>query len=77
MRSRASGACQEHSVDEGECLGFARGIFFHLFSSFPLPLSKYEYEIFNKMSRVKEEVERAKYSKLIMIILYKLHIYAL
>ena len=32
----------------------------------PLPFNKYEYKIFRKLSTVKEEVERAKYSELII-----------
>ena len=38
---------------------------------FPLPLNKDEHKIFNKISTVKEEVERAKYSKLIICPLIK------
>ena len=37
-----------------------------LISLFPLPLNKYEYKIFKKLSTVKEEVEKAKYSELII-----------
>ena len=38
---------------------------------FPLPLNVQEYKMFNKISTVKEEVERAKYSKLITCPLFK------
>ena len=44
------------------------GVFISLF---PLPLNKYEYKIFNKIGTVKEEVERAKYSTLIICPLIK------
>ena len=37
-----------------------------LISLFPLPLNKYEHKIFKKLSTVKEEVEMAKYSELII-----------
>jgi len=43
-------------------------VFFFLF---PLPLNKQEYKIFNKIDTVKEEVVRAKYSKLVICPLIK------
>ena len=50
---------------------FSLKFLFYLFYLFPLPLNKYEYKIFNKISTVKEEVERAIYSKLIICPLIK------
>ena len=46
-------------------------VFFFYLILFPLPLSVQEYKMFNKISTVKEEVERAKYSKLIICPLIK------
>ena len=39
-----------------------------MISLFPVPLNKYEYKIFKKLSTVKEEVERAKYNELIVCV---------
>ena len=47
-------------------------LFIYLFIYlFPLPLNKQEYKICNKIDTVKEEVERAKYSKVIICPLIK------
>ena len=40
--------------------------FYYFIRFFPLPLNKYEYKIFKKLSTLKEEVERAKYGELII-----------
>ena len=46
-------------------------IFFFDLILFPLPLNVQEHKTFNKKSKVKEEVERAKYSELIICPLIK------